>query len=101
MVPRDLKKNLACAFAESSQHTLHEAVPDLLRRCHPGAERGKRVCADHSARQLSIQPAAACTAAAAEDRGPGHPEDGRTAEALLCADRAAKIVWRARQQMPR
>src|SRR5437868_9437364 len=57
----------------------HEAVMDLLRRCHLRAERRKRLRAGHPARQLAISAAATSAAAPAEDRGAGDPQDGRIA----------------------
>src|SRR5438105_1241798 len=101
MVPCVLKGNALALSPGRPDISGHEAVPDLLRRCHLRAERGKRLRAGHPARQLAISSAAASTAAPAEDRGAGDPQNGRTAQAFLRADRAAKILWRAYRQMPR
>jgi len=95
------EKESACDPGVPARHSGHEAVPAILRRCYFCAVRARRCRAGRSARRLAVQPAAACAATPAEDRGSGYPQDGRTAQALLRADRAAKILRRARQQMPR
>src|SRR5436190_2737897 len=96
-VPRIVKTKALALPPSRPDVPGHEAVPDLLRRRHPCAVRASRLRAGHPARQLAISSAAATTAASAEDRGAGDPQNGRTAQALLRADRAAKVVWRARQ----
>jgi hypothetical protein len=98
-----VSRRLSCWCLGGSRHAIDEAIIDC-GGCG-GVDGG--CCgygfraAVHSAGRLAIQPTAASTAAAAENRSSGRSANGRAAVAAARPGLAARLVQRPHQQMSR